>query len=66
MKWMRNCFCLSVAFFASMAAISTVALADGPDTMSQDPNQWVIAAGKLQRDPPQQTEPDQRRITPQN
>jgi lanthanide-dependent methanol dehydrogenase len=46
MKWMRSCFCLSVAALcASVAAISTVALADGPDTMSQDPNQWVIPLG---------------------
>src|SRR6202162_5961589 len=45
MKWMRNCFCLTVALCASMAAISTVALADGPDTLSQDPNQWVIPLG---------------------
>jgi PQQ-dependent dehydrogenase (methanol/ethanol family) len=45
MKSMRNCFSLTVALCASMAAISTVALADGPDTLSQDPNQWVIPLG---------------------
>ena len=35
MKWMRSCFCLTVALCASVASISTVALADGPDAMSQ-------------------------------
>ena len=42
----ENWLCLA----ASLLAMGTFALAAGPDdpaTMSQDPNQWVIATGQL-------------------
>src|ERR1700735_4913442 len=45
MKRMRSCFCLSAALSMSMALISTVAFADGPDALPQDAIQWVIPLG---------------------
>ena len=43
-KWMKDCLCLIVSLLAC-AAVASAAGPDGPDTMSQDANQWVMPLG---------------------
>ena len=52
MKW------LSVAVALCNIGRNRICARTRSDKTSQDPNQWVMPLGQLQRDPPQQAEPD--------
>src|SRR5579871_5920632 len=43
-KWIQRSLCLTVALCA-FTAVALAAGPDGPDTMSQDANQWVMPLG---------------------